>query len=465
MTRNFYKLFFFLTIFPLLMLYACTGKTSVPLPPLYPSATLTPRPTETTPPTFTLTPTRTPTITPTHKPLYVSTGTAIPLENQPLLLVHYMPWYQAPPINNSWGWHWTMNHFNPDMTDTNGHREIASQFYPQIGPYDSRDPAVLEYQVVLLKLSGIDGVIVDWYGTENFYDYAILNESTQALFPYIKKAGLLFSICYEDQTIGIMVNNNHIDAGDAQKNAQKEMLYLQDNWFIDEAYLRTSEAPVLFIFGPQYFKTASAWENVFSVLNTPPVFISEDNPLSPVTTSSFPWPPMWASQNGVLTEQAMEDYLTSFYKKAAFWKYWVASAFPGYKDIYKEAGVSAGYGFLDSRNGETFKTTLSLALKNKPNAIQLVTWNDYGEGTNIEPTDEYGYQYLGILQDTIRSSINPKFPYTTNDLALALQLYQLRKQNNGNSEVNLHLDQAFQLIIDGKLDDAKTILAKYPINP
>ena len=43
-----------------------------------------------------------------------------------------------------------------------------------------------------MKLSGIDGVIVDWYGSENFWDYGLLNESTQALFKYIKKAGLTF---------------------------------------------------------------------------------------------------------------------------------------------------------------------------------------------------------------------------------------------------------------------------------
>ena len=225
-----------------------------------------------------------------------------------------------------------------------------------------------------------------------------------------------------------MVDNKHIALEDARANAQKEMLYMQENWFRDDAYLRVSERPVLFIFGPQYFKSASDWETVFSVLDAKPVFITEDNTLPPVTTSSYPWPPMWASKDGVLTEKALTDYLTSFYKKAAFWDFWVASAFPGFKDIYKEAGVSEGYGFLDAKDGETFKSTMQLALENNPDAIQLVTWNDYGEGTNIEPTEEYGYTYLEIIQDMIRESINPEFPYTLDDLAIPLQIYQLRKQ-------------------------------------
>ena len=39
------------------------------------------------------------------------------------------------------------------------------------------DPAVLEYHVLLMKLGGIDGVIVDWYGQDNYYDYlSTINE-------------------------------------------------------------------------------------------------------------------------------------------------------------------------------------------------------------------------------------------------------------------------------------------------
>ena len=80
-----------------------------------------------------------------------------------LILAHYMPWYEAKPSSQYWGWHWTMNHFNPDEV-VSGRRSIASRYYPSIGPYDSGDPQVIQYHLLLMKLSGIDGVIVDWYG-------------------------------------------------------------------------------------------------------------------------------------------------------------------------------------------------------------------------------------------------------------------------------------------------------------
>ncbi len=60
--------------------------------------------------------------------------------------------------------------FDPEQVDPDGRRQIASRYYPAIGPYDSADPVVLEYHCLLMKLAGIDGVIVDWYGQDEYLD-------------------------------------------------------------------------------------------------------------------------------------------------------------------------------------------------------------------------------------------------------------------------------------------------------
>src|SRR6266852_5198780 len=72
------------------------------------------------------------------------------------VMVYYMPWFTAKPYSENWGWHWTMDHFNPDRVNASGEREIASWYYPLIGPYDSSDPAGLEDHVLLMKLAGVD---------------------------------------------------------------------------------------------------------------------------------------------------------------------------------------------------------------------------------------------------------------------------------------------------------------------
>ncbi len=60
-----------------------------------------------------------------------------------VVMVYYMPWFTAKPYSGNWGWHWTMDHFNPDQVNASGERQIASWYYPLIGPYDSADPAVM----------------------------------------------------------------------------------------------------------------------------------------------------------------------------------------------------------------------------------------------------------------------------------------------------------------------------------
>ncbi len=373
-------------------------------------------------------------------------------------MVHYMPWFVSQSYSGSWGWHWTMNHFNPNVTATDGEQEIASWYYPLIGPYDSLDPAVLEYHVLLMKLAGIDGVIVDWYGPDNYNDYAINNQRTLALFNYTRKAGLKFSLCYEDATIQSEINGNYITAGAAIAHAQQTMLYVQTNFFTDASFLRLSNAPVLLNFGPQYFKNSSDWASIFSVLNATnqPAFFTEDNRLSPVGAGAFDWPPMWLSGGGanMLTSTQLQGYLTSFQQTATGWLNFVSSAFPRFHDIYAQAGVGASYGQLDDANGSTLTNTLRLAMTNNSAIVQVVTWNDFGEGTIVEPTVDYGYRDLGIVQNLRRQYLDASFSYHTNDLALAYRLYNLRKQYGNVPAISAELNRTFTNIVSGALATA-----------
>lgn len=52
-----------------------------------------------------------------------------------------------------------------------------------------------------MKLAGIHGVIVDWYGLTDFRDYAILHRNTTRVLEAAERLKMKFVICYEDQTI------------------------------------------------------------------------------------------------------------------------------------------------------------------------------------------------------------------------------------------------------------------------
>jgi len=213
-------------------------------------------------------------------------------------------------------------------------------------------------------------------------------------------------------------------------------------------------------FGPQFFVTNGDWENIFSVfsLANRPAFFTEDNRL-PVSMGAFNWPPMWLSQapgtGGVLSGAALKNYLAEFDQKALVWPAFISSAFPRFHDIYQRAGVRNYWGYLGDRHSETFRETLSRGMTNSSAIVQVVTWNDFGEGSVVEPTEEYGYRDLGMIQDFRRQYLQPGFSGSTNDLAVALQFYKLRRQHSTNQVISARLDQIFTNLVAGQIAPSK----------
>ena len=190
---------------------------------------------------------------------------------RPLILAHYMPWYSSKPESGRWGWHWTMNHFNPDKVDKLGQREIASHDYPLIGAYDSGDPYTLEYHVLQMKFAGIDGVVVDWYGIDDFREYKTIHQNTERLLEVVKKAGLKFAVCYEDRTVRAMVDAKKLTSDDVVPHAANVMKWMNKNWFGDAAYVKLNNRPILPVFGPMVFSKPAQWDEIFSNVPTRPV--------------------------------------------------------------------------------------------------------------------------------------------------------------------------------------------------
>jgi len=104
------------------------------------------------------------------------------------------------------------------------------------------------------------------------------------------------------------------------------------------------------------------------------------------------------------------------------------------------------------------RETLRRALTNKSAFAQIVTWNDYGEGTVVEPTVENGYRDLGIIQEMRKQHLEPGFRNGTNELALARRVYDLRRRHNGNAKIASRLDEVFLKICTNDLVSAMNAL-------
>lgn len=275
----------------------------------------------------------------------VFSQTEVSPADRPLILAHYMPWYTAKPIGDHWGWHWTMDHFDPEK-QIDGKREIASKYYPLNGPYDSSDPDVLEYHLLLMKLAGIDGVIVDWYGLTDFRDYAILHRNTTKLLEQCERLKMKFVICYEDQTIPALVEGKRIPAADRVTHAVKEINWLGKYWFKSGSYVKLDGKPVLLSFGHAGL-TNDEWTQCLSRLASPVAYFSQDIRRDGAI-GGFGWP----------SPKVGRQQVDRFLADAEHWPKANPAAFPRFDDIYKQAGVSEGYPQLADNDGRTLKETL-----------------------------------------------------------------------------------------------------------
>ncbi|MEO7718385.1 MAG: glycoside hydrolase family 71/99-like protein [Capsulimonas sp.] len=376
-------------------------------------------------------------------------------EAQPLILAHYMPWYQSKAFSGSWGWHWTMNHFNPDRAG--GRTEAASQFRPLVGLYDSNDPDLLECQVLLMKAAGIDGAIIDWYGRDDYYDYAANNRNSLKFASVLKRAGMKYTLCYESQTVPNEIKGGKIRAEDAVRHGQDLMRWTQANFFSSSSYVKQGVRPVFLTFGDPYYNDAQ-WSEILSVLAVKPLYVTEnDRRLPSASEGGFDWPAPGGGTDGARKE------MDSFYTRAAGWPVSIPAAYPRFDDIYHEAGVGNSYGHIEDRSGKTYADTLERALKSSASIVQLVTWNDWGEGTQIEPSVEFGYRDLETTQRLRRKYFKSSFAYIAQDLRLPVRWYLLRKRYRSDPKVYPKLSAFFLLMASGHTVQAGKLLARYKL--
>ena len=315
---------------------------------------------------------------------------------RPLVLVHVMPWFESKAVSGRWGWHWTMGKTNAD----NG--ELASHNRPTLGAYDSSDPTLIATQIALMKASGVDGAIIDWNGPEGFADYEMIHRNTGLLIAALKKAGLKFALCVEDNPGHRLMQEKKLSRGQAVAKVAASFAWAELNWLNDPAYVRLGDRPVLFLFGPQ-FLTEAEWPAIRSTLKSNPLtFALPHLSQRAGIDGAFAWVPV--SEGKQVDASTWKSELESFYaREAKSGRPYVAVAFPGYHDFYAQAGVGKSFGFIDSREGKTFAESLGQAMKSGAPIVQVATWNDYGESTNIEPTtlDPGWYTHLRTLRKSL----------------------------------------------------------------
>ena len=242
--------------------------------------------------------------------------------------------------------------------------------------YRSDDGEQIRRQVADMVSRGIQGAIVDWYGSNS----GAKNEST---FLLMKEA--------EQQNFEFAVSEDAGALGDCEKHGCNvtdqlihDLKYAAERFENSPAYLRFNKRPAVFSFGLE--KYPIDWKRVRQSLPLTPLFFFRNSGsfANDDADGAYSW---IAPETVSSTDPMALQYLERFYSKAQQSnKIAIGSAFKGFDD----ADASWGKGrVIDQRCGQTWLSTLELAgrfysASHQLPALIIPTWNDYEEGTEIE---------------------------------------------------------------------------------
>jgi hypothetical protein len=241
--------------------------------------------------------------------------------------------------------------------------------------YSSTDPTQVKNQIDDLVSRGIDGVIIDWYGPNDGTDLA-----TQLVMAQAET--------HPRFTFAIMIDAGAIARADCsgcspQQELVSELQYMEHTYFSSPAYMTIQGQPMVTNFNVDLSYPSIDWTAATAALSTHPTFIFQNNNgfAHVLTDGSYSWVMPTAGNYGM-------DYLTSFYDTGLSYpkEETIGAAYKGFNDTLASWGSNR---IMNQQCGqtwlETFSKINSMYNSGKPLPyLQLVTWNDYEEATEIE---------------------------------------------------------------------------------
>jgi hypothetical protein len=240
--------------------------------------------------------------------------------------------------------------------------------------YSSTDPAQVKRQIEDMISRGIDGLIIDWYGPNNSIDQATQLIKAEAE----NHPGFTFSVMIDQGAIQWY----SCPGCDPQQALVNDLQYAESNYFISPAYMRIGGQPVITNFNVDLSYSVD-WNAATTKLSTHPFYIFQNNSgfNHVLSNGSYSWVMPTTTDYGI-------GYLNSFYSAGMSFPHeqTFGTAYKGFNDAFASWG---SHRVMQQQCGQTWLQTFG-KLNSMYNSgrqlpvLQLVTWNDYEEATELE---------------------------------------------------------------------------------
>ena len=390
------------------------------------------------------------------------------------VMTYVMGQSRTPAVGGSWReWNNMGNRYhNPNTINADGLRDIASVYYPSIGPYDVTDPDYQEYMMQLCKMCYIDTINYyvrnsgcvfdetnDWSRSfdnltvEMLHKYGLSSSARLGFFPedYENEAGNTLTALIEKLGDTVLTIEGRPLLGQFSMRA----MTIEQVIAWKESYANTHGGikPFLMVWRHGTWKS-SDWMQV--------------------SDGQFGW--IELDDSSVQTFRANGDFLKYADLKTAKANHdsTVAEAkqrlASGELSFYAEAltpgfdstgcwGWQTGPSRVDpGENGELYEYKWQAAVKNDFPMVIIPTWDDWWEASTIEPSLQYGTTYLEITRKY--AAAYKGIEANTANLELPGWIYKIRKTTS-DAEVLTAMETACQLIADGNYHSAEAFVRPY----
>ena len=301
-----------------------------------------------------------------------------------------------------------------------GSESLSVADVPSIGMYNSQNVSVIDTQISEAISAGIDGFIASWWGPGSFTDNTDQILINQAETKY---NGFSISLYFETEIIQNMNSSFPVE----QTQFVKDVAYIMQGYTGNDAFARINRDPVLFISGVDDWPL-QFWTNVTSEIHQlyPSLLLISDS-LDIDYLSAFDGAASYVDLGYMTQSLTLQNgtyptftQLSQLAKSEG--KYWFATASPGFN------GTNDGktqFVNVPRDDGETFTIGWDIAQNSDPYGIIVGTWNEYYEGTSIEPAQSYGNFYLQLTSQLSEAwnSNGPHFRFASRIYPLELDLY------------------------------------------
>ncbi len=298
--------------------------------------------------------------------------------------------------------------------------------------YSSTDPAQIHNQITDMISRGIDGVVIDWYGPNNAIDQA-----TQLVMAEAERhPGFTFAIMIDQGAI----EWDSCSGCSPQQALISQLQYIEKTYFPSPAYMTIDGQPVITNFNIDLSFSVD-WNAANAAMSDHPAFLFQNNNGFSHTLSdgSYAWVMPTTTDYGA-------GYLSSFYDtgKSFGSEQTVGATYKGFNDTLASWGSDR---IMKQQCGQTWLQTFSginnLYNSGKPlSDLQLVTWNDYEEATEIESGIDNCFSVSAsassnALRWTINGDENTIDHYTVYISSDGQNLMPLTDAATGNYSLNL----------------------------